>query len=72
MEDKKKTKDVIYSDSSRATYLFEQVSKQYLETPDVIIRKNRLDDINIKAGVGLPEAQTFKTDIRISFSTEIP
>jgi hypothetical protein len=36
------------------------------------MRKNRLDDINIKAGVGLPEAQIFKTDIRVSFSTEIP
>ncbi len=71
-EDRKRTKDVIFSDGSRATYLFDQDAKKYNETPNFLIKKSRLDDVNIKAGVGLPDASIFKSDVRVSFNTEVP
>ena len=48
----KKMKDVIFLDGSRATFLFDPTTKSYQDQPYVVIQKTRLDDFNIKAGVG--------------------
>ena len=37
IDDKKKMKDVIFADGSRATYLYDYATKQYSEQPHVLI-----------------------------------
>ena len=63
-----KTKDVIYSDGRRETHIFDQNLKQFNPQPSVVIKKERLEDLNIKCGM----LGHFKSDIRISCSKEIP
>jgi mRNA capping enzyme, beta chain len=66
-------KDITYSDGSRATHLCVNVNEdKYEDQPYVVIKKTRLEDNNIKAGVGLPDCSTFKSDVRVSYSTEVP
>ena len=66
-------KDVIYSDQTRATYnCTDFKSNEYALEPIVVIKKNRLDDLNIKSatikkGPGYP---TLCSDLRLSCSTE--
>jgi mRNA capping enzyme, beta chain len=45
-----KTKDVVYTNDERASFVFDFESKRYSEQPAVVIKKDRIDDINIKAG----------------------
>ena len=42
-----KTKDVIYSDGRRETHIFDQNLKQFNPQPSVVIKKERLEDLNI-------------------------
>ena len=66
-------KDVIYSDQTRATYNCTDFTKnEYALEPIIVIKKNRLDDLNIKSasikrGPGYP---TLCSDLRLSCSTE--
>ena len=70
-----KTKDVIYSDQTRMTYSWNNDTQKWNENPAVIIRKKRVDDLNIKSATirpppGAPTIPSLLCDIRISCSTE--
>jgi len=42
-------KDVGFSDTSRASYTYLPEAKDYSKEPHCVIKKNRVDDINIKS-----------------------
>ena len=70
-----KTKDVIYSDSTRMTYSWSDEMKLWNAHPTVIIKKQRVDDINIKSATirpapGSQVVPSLLCDIRLSCSTE--
>jgi len=66
---------VVYGDDSRATFLCVDLKNQKydMDRPIAVIKKERIDDLNIKSGqkkdgtIGL-----LGSDIRISCSTEQP
>lgn len=73
VKDKSRTKDIIYANGSRATFQFNLSQGKYEESPSEVIKKTRLEDCNIKAGVQVPPQLTpFQSDIRVSFNTEVP
>ena len=45
-----KTKDVVYTNDERASFEYSFENKRYNEQPTIVIKKDRIDDINIKAG----------------------
>ncbi len=55
------------SDSLRATYFKAPDSQDYLPTPQEVIVKNRLGDVNVKRG---SDNSIFASDFRITMSTE--
>ena len=60
-----------YSDGTRATYDCEDINARqmtYKSEPSVVIRKTRLDDVNIKCA---PQGGSLCSDLRISCSTEV-
>lgn len=69
-----KTKDVVYTTDVRASFKYDYDTKTYADIPNLVIKKERKEDINIKCGASeMPECdQTFKCDIRISCNTEVP
>ncbi|CDW88311.1 mrna capping enzyme [Stylonychia lemnae] len=65
------TKDESYGykrDTMRLSFKYNQGTKQYDSNPCEVIRKSRLNDINIKKGQS--EKKTFQSDFRISASIE--
>lgn len=74
-------KDVTLKNGNRATFDYDPVLKTFSIQPSAVIKKTRIDDINLKAGKKtqidsvLSTIQTvipsyMSTDIRISVSTE--
>ena len=62
-----KTKDIIYCSGERATFEFDHATKEFSSTPTAVIKKDRVEDFNVKG-----YCDTLKADIRISCNTETP
>jgi hypothetical protein len=69
-----KTKDVVYGDGTRATFLcVDMKTQEYdMKKPIAVIKKDRIDDLNIKGGQRKESIGFLGSDIRISCSTEQP
>lgn len=67
-----KTKDVVYGDGTRATFLFDSETKKFGTEPIAVIKKDRIDDLNIKCGQKKESVGLFGSDVRISCSSERP
>lgn len=74
VQEAKKTKDITYSNGTRATFSYDKTKQCYESEPSEIIRKERIEDINIKSSSKQTEIEmtTFISDIRISINTEAP
>ena len=44
----KKVKDIVYVTGERATYEFDYTTKEFSNTPIDVIRKDRVEDLNVK------------------------
>lgn len=68
-----KQKDVVYQSGERATFDFNFETKTFNTDPTVVIKKERIDDINIKCGFKVfdPEC-TLCSDLRLSCNSEVP
>lgn len=62
----------MYTSDERASFEYDFQTKTYSQTPKVVIKKERLEDVNIKCGFSECPEQTFKCDIRISCNSEVP
>ena len=67
-----KTKDVVYGDGTRATFLFDITTEKFGTEPIALIKKERIEDLNIKSGQKKESVGLFGSDIRISCSSEQP
>lgn len=68
-----KVKDVVFQSGERATFDFNFETKEFNTDPAVVIKKDRIDDINIKCSSRIfdPES-TLRSDLRISCNSEVP
>lgn len=74
VSDAKRTKDISYSNGSRATFAYDYTKQCYESEPSEVIKKERVEDINIKKSSKQTEIEltTFISDVRISINTEAP
>ena len=60
-------KDIIFSDGIRESFLFDSTTNDFAQQPNQIIRKQRIQDVNILKG---KNSVTLDTDLRITINHE--